>query len=283
MKKIARLIVVLILGGQVRRLRKKHAFKVVGVVGSIGKTSTKFAIASVLKQKLRVRFQEGNYNDLVTVPLVFFNAPLPSLLNPFAWFVVFIKNERQIHKTYPYDVVVVEVGTDYPGNIIKFNKYLECDLTVVTALTPEHMEFFEDLDEVANEELSAGVFSKELVVNLDLCPAHYLDVPAPITGFSTQSADYTINKKRFTQGMAQFSILKKGSAWLSPKMEAVAKSEIYSATAASVVADKLGLKKDDIEKGIANIKPVSGRMQRLNGIKESIILDETYNASTDAV
>lgn len=283
MKKLARRIVVSILAKQVRHLRKRHNIKVVGVVGSIGKTSTKFAVAQVLQQQYRVRFQDGNYNDLVTVPLVFFGAPLPSLMNPFAWAAVFARNHRQIRKDYPYDVVVVEVGTDHPGDIISFQKYLHCDITVVTAITPEHMEFFADLDDVATEELSAGVYSDRLVVNVDLCEAKYLNVPGPVTTFGTKGAKYTLAKPRFTDGEATFEVHRAGKAWITPRMQAVAQSELYSATAAATVADLLDVPKDAITKGIAGLQPVSGRMRRLKGIKNSIILDETYNASTVAV
>ena len=60
-----------ILGWQVRRLRKKNDFKIIGVVGSIGKTSTKLAISKVLESDKKVRYQEGNYNEIISVPLVF--------------------------------------------------------------------------------------------------------------------------------------------------------------------------------------------------------------------
>lgn len=284
MKPLAKKVIVGILGWQVKRLRRKNDFKVVGVVGSIGKTSTKFAIATVLKQsKLKVRFQEGNYNDLVTVPLVFFGEDAPSLFNPIAWLTTLVRNERQIRKPYPYQVVVAEVGTDYPGNIVKFGQYLHCDMTVVTAITSEHMEFFRDLDDVANEELSAGTFSDELIVNTDFCDAKYLAVPNQVTSFGTGVSNYQITDIQFKNGKADFALKKGGQHWLKGQLEAVAKSEVYSATAAAVVADKLGVESSNITKAVTAIKPVSGRMQRLKGIHNSTILDETYNASPEAV
>src|SRR5258708_9431885 len=85
-------IVVSILARQVRLLRKKDHFKIIGVVGGIGKTSTKLAIAQSLGKTLRVRYQEGNYNDIVSVPLIFFGHPMPSLVNPFAWIKIFMDN-----------------------------------------------------------------------------------------------------------------------------------------------------------------------------------------------
>src|SRR5690606_8740660 len=102
---------------------------------------------------LRVQFQEGNYNDRVTVPLVVFGQSMPGLLNPIAWIRIWQKNNRMIRRGYPYDVVVVEIGTDSPGQIAAFS-YLKPEIAVITAIAPEHMEQFGSLDAVAREELS---------------------------------------------------------------------------------------------------------------------------------
>src|SRR3989338_3419097 len=115
MKKLAKQAVVRYLGNKVKKLQAKNNFRVIAVAGSIGKTSTKLAVATVLKHKYRVRYQEGNYNDIVSVPLIFFGLPMPNLLNPIAWLVTFAKIRKVLKNPYPYDFVVVEVGTDSPG------------------------------------------------------------------------------------------------------------------------------------------------------------------------
>ena len=284
MKKTARKLITSILGWQVRRLRKNNDFKVVGIVGSIGKTSTKFAIANVLHESTKVRFQEGNYNDLVTVPLVFFGLSMPSLFNPLAWVVTFMKIEHQLHKPYRSKVVLVELGTDGPGQIAEFAQYIQLDIAVVTAITPEHMEYFKTLDAVAKEEFSVARFSKKLVVNTDLCEAKYIQpAEAALVTYGEGKSDYQLVDARFSMATATFGIKKSGTNWLRPTMEAVAKSELYSATSAAAVADMLDMDEQSILEGITKIKPVSGRMQRLNGLKESLILDESYNASPKAV
>ncbi|HSD56274.1 MAG TPA: hypothetical protein VLA92_03910, partial [Candidatus Saccharimonadales bacterium] len=114
-KALGRAVVCNILESQVKRLRANNNFSVVGVVGSVGKTSTKIAIAQVLRASRRVQWQEGNYNDRVTVPLIFFGHSQPNILNVIAWLKIFIANERIIGKPYPYQVVVAELGTDGPG------------------------------------------------------------------------------------------------------------------------------------------------------------------------
>lgn len=284
LKTKARNFIARILGWQVRRLYKKANFYTIAVAGSIGKTSTKFAIANTLKSHKKVIFQEGNYNDLVSVPLVFFNLPMPSVFNPIGWAITLVKIEAKLRKKYPYDVVIVEVGTDHPGRIIEFESYLQIDVTVLTAITPEHMEFFGDLDNVAKEELMITKYSKHVVLNNDFFPEKYLkDISIPFTTFGKKKgSDYLIRNAEFDRDNAEFSIHKRSDKWISAKITAVAISEVYSATAASVIADKLDINSSDLATSLSRISPVSGRMQRLPGIKNSLILDETYNSSPEA-
>ena len=283
MKRLAKSVIVAILGWQVRRLRRRHDFKVVAVVGSIGKTSTKFAIAQVLGTSRTVRFQEGNYNDLVSVPLVFFGLPIPSLFNPVAWLVTIVKCETQIHRAYPYDVVLVEVGTDGPGQIAAFERYLHADIGVLTAITPEHMEFFADLDAVANEELSIYEYSDSVLANADLVSEQYLGfLEEPTTYALHNQATYRVDSFAFQTSGVKFSISRNGKVFLHASHASISEPHLYSLTAAVAVADKLGLSADEIINGLTNIQPVSGRMQLLKGIRGSSIIDDTYNASPEA-
>jgi UDP-N-acetylmuramyl pentapeptide synthase len=65
--------------------------------------------------------------------------------------------------------------------------------------------------------------------------------------------------------------------------EVVSKTQLYSAIAAIIAGDQLGLKHTQILAGISSITPVSGRLRRLRGINGSLIIDDTYNASPEAV
>jgi UDP-N-acetylmuramoyl-tripeptide--D-alanyl-D-alanine ligase len=166
MKNLLKPIVVAISWTLVRRLLKKNHITVVGVAGSLGKSGTKRAVAALLSQKYRVRWQDGNYNDLVSVPLVFFGLSMPSLFNPFAWLRCFIKMNQEVNN-YAYEIVVLELGTDGPGQLDKFGRYLQLDIGIVARIAPEHMEFFGDIEAVAKEELSIQAFSKSLIVHDD--------------------------------------------------------------------------------------------------------------------
>ncbi len=281
MKKIAKSIIVTILGWQIRRLRKKYNPFIIGVAGSIGKTSTKTAIATVLKQTYKVRYQEGNYNDLVSVPLVFFDEKMPSLFNPFAWAAVLVRNEHELRRRYEPEIVVVELGTDGPGQIKQFAKYLRLDLGVLTAITPEHMEFFRDIAEVADEEMNIAVLSEKLLVNRDLCPEEYTaKLPVSTLTYSVrQASDYQLTGLTFTENAYNFKVLHGNATILSANHESIAETQLYSLCAAIAVANEKQLTPEQIEAGIREVKPVAGRMQRLKGIDGSLIIDDTYNAS----
>lgn len=284
MKVLARFLVVTILGWQVRRLRAKKSFKIIGVVGSIGKTSTKRAIAETLGMAKRVRYQSGNYNDLASVPLVFFGQDIPSLFNPFAWLKVFIINEKILSRPYPFDVVVVELGTDGPGQIAEFAKYIELDIAVVASITPEHMEYFEDIDAVAAEELSVAAYAKQLVINVDLIEPKYVDALSNLVTYSIRrAADYRGKTGVFKKGNSEVIISKQNKKIVAEQLPLFSEVQLYSTIAAVVIWDQLGLNLNNISMALKSISPVPGRMQLLSGIKDSIIIDDSYNASPEAV
>lgn len=287
MKSIAKSAVAGVLGWQVRRYRKKHDFKIIAVTGSIGKTTTKFAVGTVLQQKFKTRFQRGNYNDISSVPLVFFRQAMPKrLFNPLAWARIFFANERELRKAHcPYEIIVLELGTDKPGQIAQFRKYLDgVDIAIVTAITPEHMEFFADLNEVAKEELSIAKFAKETIVNADLCGEKHLKllgIEAKTYSIDCQ-ADYQLKNPRYDGKDHWFNIHKNGESWLGAHHSSISQLQLYSLCCAAMIADVLGIAKEKIPGGLDKVKPVPGRMNVLAGINSSTIIDDTYNASPDA-
>lgn len=283
LKKIGKSIVVAVLASQLRRLRTKNTIKTIGVVGSYGKTSTKFALATVLGNHFHVRFQEGNYNETVSVPLVFFGETMPSLLNPFAWIAIFVRNELQLLRPYPYEMVIVELGIDGPGQMKEFTKYLWLDIAVVTAIGYEHMDLFSDLQALATEEFSVQHFSEQLVVNSDLCAADFRSmVTRPMTTFGYSEANYRLKNIDFGRTGYRFDIERDGIVLLHATYPGEEKTQLYAACAATAVGDMLGMPREKIVEGTRLMKPVSGRMQRLRGIRNSVIIDESYNSSPGA-
>jgi UDP-N-acetylmuramoyl-tripeptide--D-alanyl-D-alanine ligase len=272
MKNLAKSILVGILGWQLRRLLKKADVKVVAVAGSVGKTTTKHVIAGFLEGAARVHYQEGNYNVPLTVPLVFFNEEIPALLNPIAWIKLLVRNEQKIRDFYPYDVVIVELGIDQVGEMDQFAKYLSPDVAVLTSIAPEHMEFFNNLDQVADEELKIRDFSNRLIVGIDDIPQVYRKyVSSAITYGLEEQTDYHFIPRD------QNITIKSEDRSIQTTTRFVGKHVQKSLAAAVAVADSLELWVKNEAKVLARISPMPGRMQLLEGKKGSLIIDDTYN------
>ena len=157
-----------VLEWQAKRLLLKYKPKIVAVTGSVGKTSTKLAIATVLGQRYKVLAQYGSYNTEIGLPMAIFNMPMPAKLRSLsAWLKVFSEREKQIRTKYPFDVLVLELGADKLGDIGYFKKYIKPDIGVVTAVSVEHMASFGSLDNIAAEELSITHFAKLSLINRD--------------------------------------------------------------------------------------------------------------------
>ena len=268
---------------QVRQLRRQNDFKLLAVAGSVGKTSTKLAIAKTLAVNQRVIYQDGNYNDRLTVPLILFGHTEPAIYNVLAWFKILLNNRRQLRTAYPYDIAVVELGTDAPGQLQDF-AYLEPDISVITAVADEHMEYFKTLDAVAQEELTPLSFSKQVLINVDDVPAAYLPESDYVSYGFHKKADYVITKHQNAGLQGQeltFSLPKHDH--LTAEVSVLGQQGAKIALAAVAVSDLLDISADNITKSLQAITPVPGRMQVLAGKEGSIIIDDTYNASPLAV
>ena len=285
LKKFGKVILCRQLERQVRQLRKKNDFKVIAVAGSVGKTSTKLAIAKTLAAGHKVLYQDGNYNDRLTVPLIFFGQTEPGIYNVFAWRTILRDNKRQLQQKYPYDIVVVELGTDGPGQLRDF-AYLHPDITVITAIADEHMEQFKTLDAVATEELVPLSFSKQTLLSVSDTPADYL--PESDSDYHSYGlyvdADYAVSERqtRSLQGQ-KLTFNLPGNKSLTAEVATLGDQGSKIALAAVAVADMLEVPIGTIKKSLAAIAPVAGRMQILAGKKGSLIIDDTYNASPVAV
>lgn len=272
MKKSAKRLLINVLGWQLNRLQRKADFKVVAVAGSVGKTTTKHAIAQFLDSATRVQYQTGNYNVPLSVPLVFFNEEIPSLFNPIAWAKLILRNESKIKDFYPYDIVVVELGIDCVGEMDQFARYLKPDIGVLTSIAPEHMEFFRDLDEVASEELRIKDFCKKLIVGIDDIPHVYQPHIAGDTTYGiSEKADYRLI------GKDQRVVIKSPTKNIQTTTRFMGKHLQKTLAAAVAVADALEINVADTPAKLAKIEPMPGRMQLLDGRHGSQIIDDTYN------
>ena len=270
------------LEAQVKRLCHRHAIKIVAVAGSVGKTSTKLAIADTLKSAFRVIYQDGNYNDRLTVPLVLFGQTEPAIFDIVAWIKLLIANERLLRRSYPYDLAVLELGTDGPGQLEHF-AYLRPDVVVITAIEEEHMEYFRTLAAVAAEELVPLAWSAQALLNIDDIAAQYLPDNSFVSyGFG--QADYRITgRSAATLGKQTLDLKFADGQVMTVTSPMLGEQGAKITLAAVAVAHLLAMPIDAISAAVATIKPMPGRMQLLAGIQGSLLIDDTYNSSPVAV
>jgi UDP-N-acetylmuramoyl-tripeptide--D-alanyl-D-alanine ligase len=265
--------------------RKHPEVKLVVVAGSVGKTSTKRAIATLLSQKYRVALHEGNHNTSMSVPVAILGIEYPEDVHSVgAWISVFRAARERIRSPTGVDVIVAEIGTDRPGDVAHFAKYLQPYIGVITAVTPEHMEFFNSIEAVAQEELMAASFSQIAIINRDDIDGRFANLltNSNIDTYGTSgAAEYRFEIEDFTvdEGYRGVVVMPELDQPLAASIKVVGEHSIRPAMGAVAVAVKMGLMPDEIAKGLALIRAVPGRMNILHGVENSIIIDDTYNSS----
>lgn len=118
------------LGALARHYRRQLRARVVAIVGSNGKTTTKELTRAALGGSYRVHATAGNLNNLIGVPLTLLSAPRDA------------------------EALVVEVGTNAPGEVARLGAIVEPDAVLVTSIAEEHLEGLGDLEGVLREETS---------------------------------------------------------------------------------------------------------------------------------
>lgn len=270
----------------VKQYFAKHPeVKLIVVAGSVGKTSTKRAVATLLSQRYRVALHDGNHNTHLSAPLAILGITYPTNVKSIgAWLSVFRAAKQRIAWPSGVDVIIQEIGTDHPGEIAHFGTYLHPDIGMVTSVAPEHMEFFGTMDVVAQEEMAAANFSKIALINrddIDGSYSAYLTNPNINTYGTTGMAEYRFEEQDYTleQGYTGNVIVPEFEMPIAVAIKVMGEHSLRPAMGAVAVAVKLGMTPEEIAKGLAAMRSVPGRMNVLRGINDTIIIDDTYNSS----
>jgi len=302
MKAFFKKIVVLLLTWEAKAVLRKYNPKVVAVTGSVGKTSTKDAIFAVLSKNFHVRKSQKSFNSEFGLPLTILGAP-NAWNNPLRWLqiladgVILLLTRRA---GYP-EWLVLEVGADRPGDISGLRSWLTTDVVVITYIpdVPVHVEFFDSPEAVAEEKASLIDTLRPggaLILNGDdkrtMALAHRL--PAPDAKLLT----YGFGKNNDVRAEEPALVHEEGgNEWpvgMGAKLVVLDESvevEMVGALgghaflpciAAAAVAKTLGLSIMDIVAGVEAYTPPPGRMRLMPGIKQTLIIDDTYNASPAA-
>ena len=241
--------------------RDSFDVKVVGITGSVGKTSTKEMIASVLAQKYNVHKTQGNFNNECGLPLT-----------------IFEMNEE-------HQVSVLEMGINHFGEMRKLSTVASPDICVITNIGVAHLEFLKTRE---------GIMQEKTQMFQDMKPGGSVvlngDDPLLSTIGSVKGSDpifYGLDQDKNAvyatdveplglKGTSCTIHLPEGSFSCVVPIPGI--HMVSNALAGSAVGSKLGLTTEEIKRGIESLPSIPGRNHIIQ-TDRLILLDDCYNAN----
>ncbi len=274
--------------------------EVIAVTGSVGKTSTKEAIYTILSSTHKVRQNLKNYNNEIGIPLTIIGAESGGR-SVLKWLIVFLQAIGLLIKkntNYP-KILILEMGADRPGDIEYLVSFIPVKIGVVTTVAPVHLEFFGTLEKVAKEKsniirtLNKNGFAvlnsdnrlvNEMGKNTNAKVITFGLLPQADVSASGISVSHDVNYQDVStiQGIS-FKLKYQGKTVpvLLPKV--LGEHLVYTALAAIAVGIIYGINLHTIIDSLKNFVPPKGRMNIIKGIKNTLIIDDSYNSSPLAV
>ncbi len=275
--------------------------RVVGVTGSVGKTSTKEAIYAILSSKFRARKNEKNYNNEIGLPLAILGLESGGK-NIGRWALIFLEAVRIVffsrRKNYP-EILILEIGADRPGDIKYLVDFLKPEVGVVTSIGISHLEFFKSKKNIAREKsyLVKSLKKEHLaVLNWDdeetRKMAEQLKAKKISYGFSEEAVvrasdiffGYEKTKDQFGADISKikgisFKLSYDGTTLPVRLLHSVGQPQIYAVLAAVAVGIHFNMNLVEIAEALKNFQPPAGRLNLINGIKNTVIIEDSYNSA----
>ena len=245
-------------------IRDRYEFRLIGITGSAGKTTTKEMIATLIGTERRTFKSWGNFNNQIGAPLCLDNMPDGT------------------------DVVVSEMGMNHKGEIAEIAGLLRPDLGVYTNIAPVHVEFFPDGIygvAAAKRELLETPSVQSIVINAD--NEHVMRISE---GFTKRKATYGIEhdaEYRATnirdRGLlgTRFTLVAERRE-LELELVLPGRHNLENLLAAIAAARIVGISWENIERGVAEVKPAYHRGVIIPW-RGATIYDDTYNSNPYAL
>ena len=233
---------------------------VIGITGSVGKTSTKEMIAAVLEQQYKVLKTQGNFNNELGLPLTIFN----------------IRKDDEI--------AVLEMGISELGEMHRLAKVARPDTCVITNIGECHLENLQSRDGVLKAKSEIFDFlaaDGRIVINGDDDKLVTIDdvkgIEPIFYGIDNHSGAYATDIKN--RGLNGISCrIHIGEADFAVTIPIPGKHMVYNALAGAVLGDIYGLTPAQIKSGIEGLQSLAGRFNIIETDKYTII-DDCYNAN----
>lgn len=272
---------------------KKYKPEVIAITGSVGKTSSKEAIAQILATKFSVQKTIGNYNNEIGVPLTILGIHKSPGKNIGGWFMVFMKTLGLLIFPVKYpQKLILEFGADHKGDIDYLVDFIPIQIGVLTRVSRVHLQYFKTLGSIFNEKKKIfkninvrgrGIINNddELVRTLE----NKLDCPTISYAINhqadVQASDLQIIDREGIIGM-NFKLKYQGNVIPVFLPHTLGLAQVYAFLSASSIALYYGFNLVEISSFAQKYRAPKGRTNLILAINKSYLIDDTYNSSPAA-
>jgi len=265
---------------------------VIAITGTVGKTSTRQAIYTVLKKYRRVRATSGNFNNEIGLPLTILG-DYTEIGGKYFWVkVILVSLFKLIFKMKYPELLILEYAADKPGDMKYLLDIVRPQISVITAVgdIPVHVEFYSGPEAVAREKSKIvevlpvtgfAVLNRDdgaVLEMKDRTRGHIMTF-----GFSGDSQVVISNFEVKTENKIPAGItfkLSYGGSFVPIFLSGCfGKAQAYAAAAAACIGVIFGLNLVKISEALSEYEIVVGRGKIIPGVKNTYILDDSYNAS----
>lgn len=264
----------------IQKIVRNQDIKVVTVTGTIGKTSAKVAITQLLSNKYDTFIEVENSNSDRTIRLNFFGLQSPDHSRRLIMWLPLLRQAKHLAKNFPYKVVVLEMAESRQKSLESFIASIKPDIAVVTGVSPVHMRYFKTIDKVVEATWSLAKLADHIIYNADFAELTKLASSQINTeGYGLKKGDISIeNITRNKKGTLDVNLMIRQKS-IRVHTNLIASQSLYALLAATAVAHQLGWTVEQISHFLNTIQPIQGRTNPLDAINDSLIIDDSFNAS----
>ena len=242
--------------------RNLYDIEVVGITGSVGKTSTKDVIAAVLEEKFKVQKTKGNQNNRIGLPLT----------------IMGLKD---------HEILVTEMGMNHLGEIEELSNIAKPTLAVITNVGTSHIGYLGSRENIlkAKLEILKGMKEPKIIINNDNDLLHKWAKDNTTVGKITygikEKSDYNADNIKMTEYGNNFSVKIDDSLYEFETKKA-GEPFIFNSLAAIAVGNYYSIPIDKIQKAIKNVEISKNRMD-IEKTNDFTIIKDYYNASFESI